>query len=289
MSIYLNNDLFSDQSVIVEELRNAPLISVGKFHPIDLPHVNFDKISQTFGAKIAEGDCGSIWQVQKSSPQRVYKVIPAESLQSGDEIRVSKIAGDLGIAPTFYSASVIANQSKNYVFVEMDDAGRSLGAWTEELSKHKEVEKVSEEAPILTEKERKMQEMLKRLRSKMEEESGFVVREVVKKNRVSIEEAVENLYGSQEAFYFQLFSKIRVLAEHQIAYTDSHVGNIMPNHRLEKGMQLIDFDGAKITNSTREAIDLVTSSVYNQVHLKQFRALSNLSEESRELLRFFTS
>jgi hypothetical protein len=52
------------------------------------------------------------------------------------------------------------------------------------------------------------------------------------------EEVLSQLFGSKRNFYFQLFSKLKTLAEFNISYTDLHQANIIP---INGTIKLIDF------------------------------------------------
>ncbi|MBS0652750.1 MAG: hypothetical protein JSR39_04395 [Verrucomicrobia bacterium] len=285
MSVHADYAVLTERSVLYPQLQSAQTQPVGKFHPIDLPCTTIDKIGETIGEKITQGNYGAIFQVKDCAPSRIYKIIPQNDFKSGDEIRVSKIASDRMLAPTFYSASLVAQGSKNYVVIEMDDAGLSLGKWMEELAEEPE-EEVKEAEPELTAEEKAMQEMMAKLRAQF---GGFTVTEIKQPEKVSMEEAIEKLYPSQEVFYFTLFSKIKVFAENNISYGDTHVGNIMPNHGQEKGMQLIDFDGTEIHESVEASAKKSMASAYTSILFQKFSEQPNLSGESKELIAWFAS
>ncbi|MBS0607628.1 MAG: hypothetical protein JSR57_11815 [Verrucomicrobia bacterium] len=280
--------ILTPNSVLYPQLHNAPTQPAGKFHTIELPFITIDKIGATIGKNITQGDTGSIYRVKDAIPSRVYKIIALKDFKSGDEIRISKIASDLMLAPTFYSASLVKQGSSCFVVIEMDDAGLSLGKWMEKLAES-EPEKMDldQAEPDLSQEELAFREMMKKLRA--EYQGSFTVTEVKQPKKLSMEETIEKLYGSQEAFYFTLFSKIKTFAENNISYGDTHVGNIMPNHGDEKGMQLIDFDCAAIFGSTDEAAKKTLSSVYTATLFKKFVELPNLSVESKELIAWFSS
>lgn len=286
MSVHANFAVLTEHSVIFPQLQSAPTQPVGKLHPIDLPCTTIDKIGKTIGEKITQGNYGMIYQVKDCAPSRIYKIIPQDQFKSGDEIRVSKIASDRMLAPTFYSASLVAQGPKNYVVIEMDDAGLSLGKWMEELAEESEEEEVKEPESELSAEEKAMHEMMEKLRAQY---GRFTVTEIKQPKKLSMEETIEKLYPSQEVFYFTLFSKIKAFAENNISYGDTHVGNIMPNHGLEKGMQLIDFDGTEIHGSVEEAAKKSMASAYTSVLFKNFTEQPNLTDESKELIAWFAS
>ena len=258
--------------------------ALGKFHPINLPCTTIDKIRETIGEKITQGNYGTIYQVKDCAPFRIYKIIPQDQFKSGDEIRVSKIASDRMLAPTFYSGSLVSQGSNNYVVIEMENAGLSLGKWMEELAEPEE--EVKQPEPELTAEQKAMREMMEKLRAQYDR---FTVIEIKQPKRVPMEEAIEKLYPSQQVFYFNLFSKIKAFAENNISYGDTHVGNIMPNHGQEKGMQLIDFDSTQIHGSVEEAAKKSMASVYTSILFKNFLEQPNLTDESKDLIAWFTS
>lgn len=63
----------------------------------------------------------------------------------------------------------------------------------------------------------------------------------------------------------------------------------MPNRNTDKGLQLIDFNTAKIMASTKTAALASIQSVYNHVHFNNFQKLPNLSKDSLELIDWFES
>ena len=258
----------------------------GKVNPIELRLIDIDQINQTIGEKIAYGDCGTIYKVNDCNPPRVYKVIPQDRFANGDEIRISKIAGDKGIAPTFHDAFVVNQHEKKFVVIEMDDAGLSVGKWMEKLAEKTEtdIKTVDVEKKVLSDKEKAIQEMLKKVDEKY---NNYTFTEIVRNKRLSLEETLNKLYPKKEVFYFELFKKIKLLAENNIAYGDSHTGNIMPNLNTDKELQLIDFDAAALVSDPQTAKLKSISSAYNQVHFNQFRQLPELSDESKQLIQWF--
>lgn len=283
MAVHPDYAVLTEQSVLYNQLQSAPTQVVGKFHPIDLPTTTIDKIKKTIGDKITQGNYGAIYQVNDCAPSRIYKIISEDQFRDGDEIRVSIIASNQMLGPTFYSASLIMQGSKNFVVIEMDDAGLSLGKWMEKLAGP--VEEVKEMEPELTAKQKAIAQMMARLQA--QDSSSFVVTEIKQIKKVSMEEAIEKLYPTREVFYFTLFSKIKVFAENNISYGDTHVGNIMPNQGLKKGMQLIDFDASTIHESIDQAVKKSMASSYNAILFREFSELPNLSKESKELIAWF--
>ena len=266
----------SEKSAIYLQLQKAPLQPAGKFHPIDLPVVSVAKIAHTLGEFITAAGYGSIYRVKNSEPKRIYKAISQTTFQSGDEIRISKIASNLGVGPTFYSACVVEQSDSNFVMLEMEDVGKTLGQWMEALAEPEEVIEPTEE-------EKAFQEMIK----KMDAECGFSITPFKTVNRIDPGEAIQKLYARPEQFYFELFSNIKLLAESRISYGDTNCGNIMPNHGTEKKMQLIDFDSAEFQDSSDMAAKKSINCAYGQFWFNSFRELSSLSIESRELISWF--
>ncbi len=289
MSAVYQNIFLSEKSVMFHDAIEADTKWAGQANPIRLPFLSIDRVLETIGQKIATGFFGSVFQVNGCSSSRVYKVISQSKFADGNEILISKIASDIDVAPSFYSAFLVEQEGENYLFIEMDDAGKSLGKWMEALAENEasldeEKSVVAEEAP-LTETEKAMQEILK----KYEAEKGFAikVKEVSVKKKLTREEAIIKLYTNPEIFYFELFNKIKILAESKISYKDTHVGNIMPHPDKKNGLKLIDFDKAKIMSSTEDAVLESLKSNYNQLHLEDFKKLPNLSSDSLELISWF--
>lgn len=280
------NALLAHNSILHSQLQGAPTQSVGKIHPIDIPCVTINEIGETIGEKITRGDYGTIYEVDGAFPPRIYKIIPLDVFNNGDEIRISKIAGDRMLAPTFYSACLVTQNSSSFVLFEMDNAGRSLGKWMEALAAEPEKEVATPE-PDLTEEEKARNEMLEKLRAQFR--TGIVMTEIKKPNRLSMKEAIAKLYKSREEFYFSLFSRIKDFAACNISYSDTHCGNIMPNCGEDKGLQLIDFDGARLKKSPEKAAQKAMESTYNLVLLQDFASQENLSSESQELITWFKS
>lgn len=247
-----HNQLVTSHAVKTEE--------VGKKNPIVLPVMDLSDIFETIGDKIAQGGFGCVFQVKESHPSRVYKVISRDEFENGDEIRFLESAAQAGVAPTFHRAFLAKNNQDACVFIEMDHAGQSLGKWTEKLA-----EKDIPEA-------------------QSGHQSKWTVREI---KRVSLEEAVEKLFGTQEMFYYELFSKVKILAEQKIVYSDSHIGNLMIKSESKNCLQLIDFGSAEQKNTVCSAVRETMGKVYMYLHYQKFAALSNLSQESEDLIKWF--
>lgn len=222
MSTKCQNIFLSESSIAYQRLAEAHTEQVGKANPIDLPLINVVKINDTFGEKITNGNIATIYKVNGCSSPRVYKAIPQDRFANGDEIRISKTASDIGVAPTFYSAFLVEQSSTNFVVIEMDDGGKSLGKLMEDLAENSEVQEEEEvvvEAHPLTEKEKAFQAMLKKIRAEVASKYSTVeVTEIPQKKRLPLEEAIDKLYPKREQFYNELFKKIKVLAEHNISW-----------------------------------------------------------------------
>ena len=285
-------DLYlSENSVAYSCLSEAPTESIGVKNPISLPKVDYEKVAGTFGKKINRGNLSDIYQVNvKGVTPRVYKVVSKAHFQDGNEIRISKIASAVRVTPAFYSAFIVVNQqtSKSFVVIEMEDSGKSLGKWMDELSKNIKIEEKKSSTPVyqFTEKEKALQEAEKEIIDKMQALYGdeFATEEIDNPKKISVEEAVDQLYTSRETFYCQLFEKLKILADNHIAYEDPNAGNIMPNLDTEKGLQIIDFDTAELMSDVKTAARKTLASAYTFEHITQFRALSNPSEKSVQLL-----
>lgn len=280
----------SENSIVYKQLineKNKEL--VGSDNPIILPLLNYEIIKHTIGEKITEGNTGSIHRV-KNCTSRVYKVIAQDEFVDGDEIRISKIASDKGVAPTFYSAFLVDQGSENVVVIEMDDAGKSLGKLMEYFADNTVVEDTDEnkiEKGSLTEFEKYIREIQSQMKEKMQSEmDDFTITPIVQKKKLSMDETIDKIYKSQEIFYYALFNKIKILAENKIAYTDTHVGNIMPNYDNEKGLQIIDFGGAAVMNDIKSAACKSIFSFYTMPLYIEFDKLSK-SSESKNLIDWF--
>lgn len=118
---------WSDKSVLYRDAKDAGTKEIGKDHKIAVPVISIDKLRTTLGPLLTNGDGGMIYDIKGSSPPRVYKIFREEKLTDGDEIRISEIAGRLGVGPTFYGAFSVQNGDKNLVVFEMDHVGKSLG------------------------------------------------------------------------------------------------------------------------------------------------------------------
>lgn len=280
-----STSLISEKSMVYPYLEIADMESIGEINPIDLPLLSINTIKETIGKEVNEGNTAIIYQVNDCLPPRIYKVISPKKFKDGNEIRMSKIAGDIHIAPTFYSAFILEQNAQKFVVVEMDDLGKSLGELMEDLAEKSEViEEVS-----LTEEEKAFQEMIKKMQERMGPLSIGIGVDVPEKKKLSLNETINIIYKNPEDFYCDLFTKIKILAENNIAYCDGHVGNIMPNYGTEKGLQLIDFGSAELMSDTKTAVQRVWKSSYNQVHFREFASLPNLSGKSEELFQWFVN
>lgn len=98
------------------------MISVGTQNPITLPIVP----ENTFPATVQLGSADLIALQIGSLPRRMYKSIPIEEVKNGDQIRIYKTAGKIGVGLNFHRAFVIQILAKRYVCIELDDAGPKL-------------------------------------------------------------------------------------------------------------------------------------------------------------------
>ncbi len=260
-----------------------PTERVGRNNPIALPLIEIAAIGRTIGEKIKDGSCGSIYNVSGSNPQRVYKAIPLERLKNGDEIRICQVAAQVGVAPVFYGACLVQQREDRFVFIEMDNAGKSLFRWMEDLALEPDVSNAALIEESSTQKARA--KAMRELADQEDDGSGFMVVSCDSVKTVSMEEAVDKLYTSREDFFFELFTAYKILAENKIAYRDGNCGNFIPNRG--NGLRLIDFDSALIAKSQAEAASKTVQSMYNHVHFKDFRALKDLSSKSKELIEWF--
>jgi hypothetical protein len=248
------------------------LIDIGKQNPIPLPDLMMSDFRPTLGEKIGRGDVGQIFKVKGSNPPKVYKIIPIKNFKDGNEIRISMIAGTTGISPVFHGAFVVEGQ---FIVIEMDQVGKSLNRWRIDLAS----DAASDLDPILEAEK----QAFKELQEKAEDFAAVIIKQPKK---LSFEAAVEKLYETEEAFYFKLFSKIKGLAERNIAFLDTNLGNIIPN--IEKGgdLMLLDFDCAQLTERTSQAAEQVLCGNYTSPLLKTFSEIAK-KPESQELISWF--
>jgi hypothetical protein len=272
-------------------------ISVGKVNPIELPLVKYGDFVRNLGKQIGKGDLSDIFEAKNTKPLRVYKVILKKEFENGNEIRISKIAGNIGVAPAFHRAFVVKNfyfgQNSNVVVIEMDHAGETLGKlmkdFYKEKNKTKKCKKNDEIKKECNEEKKKLESILKEIQlSKPDTKFPPSFIEIQTPKRVTLEEAINKMYkGKKEIFYYELFKKIKKLAENKISYGDTHVGNIIPNYNAEKDFQLIDFDGAKLVKNIEKAAQETLESCYVFTHFKDFKELKNLSKKSKDLIKWF--
>jgi len=248
---------------------------VGNINQISLPAKNVTEVGAKMGRVLAGGTHGTVYEKIDSAPKRVYKKIPLPSLHNGNEITISRLAGELGVAPKIHDAFVLREEDRNFVIIEMDYAGRSINQLMDDMA---EVVK-----PDITPMVRAEQEMLLTL----DIHPKHTVIQVKTTKRPPIHDAVTMIYDNPEKFYFELFQIIKTLAEENIAYTDTHAGNIIPNHGTEGGMKLIDFDAARLTDSVEAAKMVVMENFQNIMHLRNYSNLPDLSEKSEELIEWF--
>jgi len=150
-----------------------------------------------------------------------------------------------------------------------------------------EAQAEAEPEETLTPEERAQKEMVEAVLAKMRAADRYSVVPNQKKPRVDIPVAIARLCEKPEDFYFELFSRIKTLAQANISYGDTHVGNILPNPKTDKGVQLIDFDGANEHKEERDAAAKSLESAYTMVHFREFVQLTELSTESQALIQYF--
>lgn len=270
--------------------QNLSTVPVGIDNPIDLPCIDFRAIVETIGEKKGQGNFGTIYKVKNSISPRVYKIIPQDKFINGDEIRISKIAGDLGVSPFVYDVFLASEESRNVVVIEMDDAGIGFHQLMNDLDDEREIQHIQHDDPetkkILQERKRASQAYLKEMAAQ-----GHRFCEQAKEVKpITFQETLDNLYPpNREAFYYELFSKIKILAENNIAWRDGNIGNIMPNIGAEKGMQLIDFSRSCLKETTQAAALESLKDGYTYQRFIEFKAINNLSNHSVQLINWFNS
>jgi hypothetical protein len=230
-------------------------VLVGKINPIELPIVKQNDFLKNLGNKIGQGGFSTIYEVKNKKPLRIYKIISEKNFKNGNEIKISEIAGNLRVAPTFHRAFVVEKFYHNQdpvVVIEMDHAGKTLAKLMEDFYREKNVGIIN---------------------------NG--------KKRVSQEDAIDKMYEKRETFYYELFEKIKKLAKNNIAYCDIHVGNIIPNYNIEKDFQLIDFDKAKLMEDVENAVQKALEHPYVSLYFQDFQKLKNLSKQSNDLIKWF--
>jgi len=219
------------------------------------------------GEQIGSGDYATVWEMKDSEPKHVYKVIQTNDFGDGLEAVIAKIAGKIGVGPVVHSTFYVG---ESLAVIEMDYAGKSLGQQMEDLAEKRKGP--PEELPLTEPVEG----------GKIK--SRYTITPILKKEKVSVEEAIEALYENAETFYFQLFSNIKKLAMHKISFGDSHVGNIIPIPESE--VELIDFGSATIYESEEEARERLNTP-YNFSLLRKYSQLPGLSEKSERLIEWF--
>lgn len=265
-------------------------VVVGQKNIITLPLVG-DEIFKTIGEKIAEGDYTAVYRLKGSFPPRVYKIIHCNRFRNGNEIRFLEIAARAGVAPTFHRAFVAkykaaTHERDQYVFIEMDEAGQSWDKWREKLAEERRSQGNQEEGAMSAEL-RAARELIEKIEAQLDAERDSFAPNVMRK-RISSKKAIEKLFGSQEAFYYELFSKLKTLAENNIVYDDAHEGNIVIDGKKKK-LLLIDFGKAEKVANVSLAASQMMQSVYNRFYYNHFSSLPNLSAESKELIKWFSS
>ena len=258
-------------------------IQAGWQNPIELPTIAYKAFQKTLGPKIAQGDHSQIHEVLGSDGQRVYKIIASKSFKNRDEIRISEIASRLQVAPQFRQAFSLDAGEQQFVVIEMDHGGKSLGKHMEDVGSKTAEPEPEKDPDSLDHLPPEIREVVRQ----MQASDRYKVIPDKKPPRASIEDTLTEIYeGKVETFYFQLFSRIKTLAEAKISFADTHVGNILPNPQQADGLKLIDFDLASIEPSV-EIAKAKSLSAYTLVHLKGFQTLPNLSRESESLISWF--
>src|SRR5258708_30999676 len=96
-------------------VNEAESMPVGKDSPIDLSLMGMDQIAKTIDKQIFCCNSKIFFTVRGCVPPRIYKFIPIEEFKSGNEIRISQIAGNIGAAPAFYSAFAVQWENRCFV------------------------------------------------------------------------------------------------------------------------------------------------------------------------------
>lgn len=264
---------------------DTPLIEVGTKNSIVLPFLESSQVAATIGDRIGKGEVARIHLVKDINPERVYRIIPMENFKNGDEIRICQIAANAGVAPAVYGSFVVGANSSQYVFIEMDLVGKSLSQQRKDLYKEKHVtaavqqEAEPDEDPSL--KAKKL--ALKEIQAKVEAEAAERWTAIdITQPELPFKEAIKALYGSEEEYYYQLFSALQTLAKRNVAYLDTNCGNIIPTG---KKVMLIDFDYAELASRVSEAASRILRS-FIRLDLDHFENLAT-TDESRELIHWF--
>jgi len=277
------------------KVKSSEHTMAGKLNPIELPVIDPEEFIRTLiwerdehtgqyhQQTLAQGDVGIICRVKDSSPPRVYKLINSDKFNNGDEIRTSKLAGELGVSPKVHRVFSVSLSKNSFVVIEMDYAGECIGDYMEKFAEP--AIDTEESGEFLDNHSNALLKMLQQL----EDDSPFKVvsHKVVRK--LSMEETIKRLFDSEKTFYYQLFSLMKKLVENKISFGDLHAGNIMISEGKSRSLQLIDFDGANLMSTVREAVIETMQSAYVYVMLKQYQDVENLSDKSTQLIRWFTS
>jgi membrane protein implicated in regulation of membrane protease activity len=97
----------------------------GREYPIALP-IKRQNIKD-IGVKIASGGWSAVYTDHPQHPTKVYKVIPLYWFLNGNEIRIARQAGELGVGPVVHDAYVLVTDSEEkFVVIEMEHAGSPL-------------------------------------------------------------------------------------------------------------------------------------------------------------------
>jgi len=215
-----------------------------------LPFVPFSDVEKTIGEEIGDGAFGRAHYVKDSSPTRVYKITKFGDISS-NESRICKIAGEIGVGPAFHRAFLTDTCWKGN----------------------------KEEKCLFIEMDYAGRPLHKWRRALTKSGEEYL----------SEGKTIKRIYGEKELFYCDLFTKIKMLAERNIPYSDTNAGNIiMPEPGSSEGLKLIDFGGIRISKDCKEAATTVLESKTNQKWMQKFTKLPKLSDKSLELIKWFT-
>lgn len=170
-----------------------------------------EQFAKTFGQRVV-GSHENVVFIKNTN--KIYKIKHVLFLQP-KEIKITQLAGSLGVAPKVYNACVFRDR---YI-MEMDYAGKSLEVLVDEALR--ETDYVS-------------LDFKKRLLMKKEE----------------LKKVIEKIYGSENKYNLEMVKILRKLIENNIAWFDNNPGNIIPG----KPLKLIDFEGAQFEKNPYVAL-----------------------------------
>lgn len=261
--------------------------SVGWCNPIDLPVKCEDEILGSIGEKIGYGFFSEVYEKKDSDSRRVFKLIPLPKFRNGDEVRISRIASEIGVGPKLYQTFVLKRDSGEFVVFEMEYVGRTLGMRMEDLVDLAENDNDIELTPIA----KQHQEFLK---------IGVLTQKTLKEavqsgrlyparshTRLEFGKAIESIYRSKEDFYFELFSQLKALAKNRVSYEDAHFENIIPKNEYTSQLKLIDFDKSELHEKVKMARYTIMGHYFCQSYFIKYETLTDLSEKSRDLINWF--